>query len=100
MHLTNEGKSFMIKKTRKGLFSILFLLIGFLSQAQVDSSAALADSILQSQQNVGQSLLKESDSFSQDSSEIEEWFGVVKIKDSADWYTTEFRKSYFALQAQ
>lgn len=33
-----------------------------MSQAQVDSSAALADSILQSQQNVGQSLLKESDS--------------------------------------
>lgn len=62
MHLTNDGKSFMTKKTRKCLFSILFLVIGLLSHAQVDSSAALADSILQNQQNVGQSLLKESDS--------------------------------------
>lgn len=38
------------------------------------------------------------DSFSQDSNDIEEWFGLVKLKDSADWYSTEFRPSYYSIQ--
>ena len=37
-------------------------------------------------------------SFSQDSNDIEEWFGIVKLKDSTDWYTTEFRSSYNAIK--
>ena len=38
------------------------------------------------------------DSYSQDPNDIEEWFGIVKLKDSADWYTTEFRSSYHAIK--
>lgn len=38
------------------------------------------------------------DSYSQDSNDIEEWFGIAKLKDSTDWYTTEFRGLYYALQ--
>ena len=38
------------------------------------------------------------DSYSQDSNDIEEWFGIVKLKDSSDWYTTEFRSSYNAIK--
>ena len=34
------------------------------------------------------------DSYSQDPDDIEEWFGIVKLKDSTDWYTTEFRSLY------
>lgn len=39
------------------------------------------------------------DSFSQDPNDIEEWFGMVKLKDSTDWYTTEFRSSYNAIKS-
>ncbi|GAB4324017.1 MAG: hypothetical protein Kow00127_16710 [Bacteroidales bacterium] len=38
------------------------------------------------------------DSYTQDPDDIEEWFGIVKLKDSANWYTTEFRSSYNALK--
>ena len=38
------------------------------------------------------------DSYSQDPDDIEEWFGIVKLKDSTDWYTTEFRSVYNALK--
>ena len=38
------------------------------------------------------------DSYSQDPNDIEEWFGVVKLKDSSDWNKTEFRSSYNALK--
>lgn len=38
------------------------------------------------------------DSYSQDPNDIEEWFGIVKLKDSTNWYTTEFRSSYNALK--
>lgn len=38
------------------------------------------------------------DSFSQDSNDIEEWFGIVKLIDSANWYSTEFRPVYFSLK--
>ena len=38
------------------------------------------------------------DSYSQDPDDIEEWFGIVKLKDSTDWYTTEFRSLYNALK--
>lgn len=40
------------------------------------------------------------DSYSQDPNDIEEWFGLVRLKDSANWYSTEFRPSYYALQAR
>lgn len=39
------------------------------------------------------------DSYSQDSDDIEEWFGVVKLKKSDDWYTTEFRQSYTTIKS-
>lgn len=38
------------------------------------------------------------DSYSQDPDDIEEWFGIVKLKNSNDWYSTEFRDSYNALK--
>ncbi len=38
------------------------------------------------------------DSYSQDPDDIEERFGIVKLKDSTDWYTTEFRSLYNALK--
>lgn len=38
------------------------------------------------------------DSYSQDPDDIEEWFGMVKLKSSNDWYTTEFRDSYHAVK--
>ena len=38
------------------------------------------------------------DSYTQDPDDIEEWFGIVKLTDSSDWYTTEFRGSYNALK--
>ncbi len=38
------------------------------------------------------------DSYSQDPNDVEEWFGVVKLKDSSDWYKTELRSSYHALK--
>jgi len=38
------------------------------------------------------------DSYSQDPDDIEEWFGIVKLKDSTDWYTTELRSSYNAIK--
>jgi hypothetical protein len=38
------------------------------------------------------------DSYSQDPDDIEEWFGLVKLKGSTDWYTTDFRSSYDAIK--
>jgi exo-beta-1,3-glucanase (GH17 family) len=38
------------------------------------------------------------DSYSQDPEDIEEWFGIVKLKNTNDWYSTEFRDSYNALK--
>ncbi len=38
------------------------------------------------------------DSYSQDPDDIEEWFGIVKLKNSNDWYSTEFRNSYNTLK--
>lgn len=38
------------------------------------------------------------DSYTQDPDDIEEWFGIAKLKVSTDWYTTEFRDSYNALK--
>lgn len=38
------------------------------------------------------------DSYSQDPNDIEEWFGLVKLKKQGDWYTTEFRSSYDSLK--
>ncbi len=38
------------------------------------------------------------DSYSQDPDDIEEWFGIVRLKESTDWYTTEFRNSYNQLK--
>jgi hypothetical protein len=38
------------------------------------------------------------DSYSQDPNDIEEWFGLVKLNGSGDWYTSEFRSSYSALK--
>jgi hypothetical protein len=38
------------------------------------------------------------DSYTQDPDDIEEWFGIVKLKESSDWYTTEFRGSYNAIK--
>lgn len=38
------------------------------------------------------------DSYSQDPDDVEEWFGIATLKDSSDWYTTEFRESYKALK--
>jgi hypothetical protein len=34
------------------------------------------------------------DSYTQDPDDIEEWFGIAALKDSGDWYSTEFRESY------
>lgn len=38
------------------------------------------------------------DSYSQDPNDIEEWFGIVKLNESNDWYTTEFRNSYNSIK--
>ena len=38
------------------------------------------------------------DSYSQDPNDIEEWFGLVKLKKLGEWYTTENRDSYNALK--
>ena len=38
------------------------------------------------------------DSYTQDPDDIEEWFGIATLKDSSDWYTTEFRESYNAIK--
>ena len=38
------------------------------------------------------------DSYSQDPNDIEEWFGIVKLKNSNDWYTIEPRNSYNAIK--
>jgi hypothetical protein len=37
------------------------------------------------------------DSYTQDPDDIEEWFGIVKLKDTSDWYTTAFRNSYYSI---
>lgn len=38
------------------------------------------------------------DSYSQDPDDIEEWFGLVRLKEADDWYATEFRSSYHAIK--
>lgn len=38
------------------------------------------------------------DSFSQDPNDIEEWFGIVRLTPSGNWYNTETRDSYLAIK--
>jgi hypothetical protein len=38
------------------------------------------------------------DSYSQDPNDIEEWFGIVRLTPSGDWYTTASRDSYLAIE--
>jgi hypothetical protein len=38
------------------------------------------------------------DSFSQDPDDVEEWFGIVKLKKTLGWYETEFRSSYLSIK--
>ncbi len=40
------------------------------------------------------------DSYSQDPDDIEEWFGMVSLKQSGDWYDSEFRTSYQSIKAR
>lgn len=39
------------------------------------------------------------DSYSQDPNDIEEWFGLVRLKQSGNWYTTELRPAYDQIKA-
>lgn len=38
------------------------------------------------------------DSYSQDPDDVEEWFGIVKLNSTGDWYKTEFRTAYDAIK--
>lgn len=38
------------------------------------------------------------DSYSQDPDDVEEWFGIVKLFEFNNWYGTEFRNAYYAIQ--
>jgi hypothetical protein len=38
------------------------------------------------------------DSYTQDPNDIEEWFGIVKLKKQGNGYITEFRPSYLSLK--
>ena len=38
------------------------------------------------------------DSYTQDPNDIEEWFGIVKLKKKGSWYETDFRESYHSLK--
>jgi len=38
------------------------------------------------------------DSYSQDPNDIEEWFGIARLKKSDNWYETEFRPIYHELK--
>jgi hypothetical protein len=38
------------------------------------------------------------DSYTHDPNDIEEWFGIVKLKKQGNWYETEFRQSYHSLK--
>ncbi len=38
------------------------------------------------------------DSYTQDPNDIEEWFGIAKLKESGDWYSTEFRDVYYEIK--
>jgi len=38
------------------------------------------------------------DSYSQDPDDIEEWFGIVRLIESDNWYSTDFRNAYYAIQ--
>ena len=38
------------------------------------------------------------DSYSQDPNDIEEWFGIVRLAPSGNWYSTEPRDSYLAIK--
>ncbi len=38
------------------------------------------------------------DSYTQDPNDIEEWFGIVRLTESGNWYNTEFRDSYNAIK--
>lgn len=40
------------------------------------------------------------DSYTQDTNDVEEWFGLVKIIQIGDWYITQFRPSYLLLKQQ
>ncbi len=34
------------------------------------------------------------DSYTQDPDDVEEWFGLVRLINAGDWYSTEFRSAY------
>ena len=34
----------------------------------------------------------------QDPDDVEEWFGIVKLNSTADWYITEFRTAYHGIK--
>ena len=38
------------------------------------------------------------DSYTQDPDDVEEWFGVVSLVPTGEWYGTEFRESYYSIQ--
>lgn len=38
------------------------------------------------------------DSYTQDPDDVEEWFGVTRLVQAGDWFETEFRESYHAIQ--
>jgi len=38
------------------------------------------------------------DSYTQDPNDIEEWFGIVRLNESGNWYSTEFRDVYFDIK--
>lgn len=40
------------------------------------------------------------DSYTQDPDDVEEWFGIVKLKPADDWYFTEFRPAYLLIKEQ
>ncbi len=40
------------------------------------------------------------DSYTQDPDDVEEWFGLVRIVEEGDWYRTEMRPAYYAIQEE
>lgn len=38
------------------------------------------------------------DSYTQDPNDIEEWFGLARLKEEGEWYQTEFRPSYLGIR--
>lgn len=40
------------------------------------------------------------DSYSQDPDDVEEWFGLVRLYKTGDWYATDFRESYQVVKTE